>query len=107
MRKKFDIKSAVMKTAGLSGGVIAGAYAANMIPVQGVVNPLIRIVIGAALPNFVGKSPIIQSFGDGMCAGAGAELANEYLPGLSTPATEGLGSVYDNEPAVNGTENVN
>lgn len=88
---KFNLASAGSKALGLGAGAVA-AKAADSLPFVSSLDPKIRAVakvgFGLALPLFV-KNDIVTATGDGMVAVGIADLAKEFVPGIS-----GIGETF-------------
>lgn len=96
MAKKIDIKSALMKSAGLGAGVTASVML-NKIPVVGMQKPLVRglgkLVLGTIAGQFLGgkgKDNIMEHVADGIIAGGVNEIVSGVMPGVS-----GIGNLND------------
>ena len=100
MAKKFDFKRIGMKVAGVGAGAIVGKIAdkplANMNPK---LRSVLKIGIGAILPELAPKSILIDNAGAGLLAIGAADLfdsiVNKPVSGLGGPDELGLGNAED------------
>lgn len=115
MAKKFDFKKIGMKVAGVGAGAVVGRVAdkplANMNPK---IRSIIKIGVGAVLPEIAPKSPFIENMGAGVLAVGAADLfdsmTNKTVSGIGEPYDIALGEVggdyYETEVGdVGGDEN--
>lgn len=111
MAKKFNIKAAGLRTVGVAGGAVVGTVIDKPLAK---VNPKVRgigkIVLGAVLPSFVPKMPIMQHVGDGLIAVGAVDLAKEFVPSLEGIGEKDymdtdLGYIGEDVDELSGTEN--
>lgn len=88
---KLNIAQIGTKAIGLGAGAVA-AKAADSLPFVSTqaapIRALAKVALGVALPMFV-KNDMVGAAGDGMIAVGIADLAKEYIPGIS-----GIGETF-------------
>ena len=92
-KKKFDIKSAGLKAAGLGSGAIVGTVLNKPLSkLDPKIRSAAKIAVGAFAPTFAPKSKFVEHVGDGMIAVGAVELAKALIPGLPV---SGIGEMDD------------
>ena len=90
-KKKFDFKAIGMRVAGVAAGAVAGKVINK--PLSEMDSKLrggLKIVIGAALPEFI-KHKFVEDMGSGLIAIGAGELIEAVAPDL----VSGIGSGHD------------
>jgi len=88
-KKKFDFKAIGMRVAGVGAGAVAGKVINK--PLSGMDPKLrggLKIVVGAAIPEFV-KGKFVEDMGAGLIAVGAGELVEELAPSL----VSGIGNI--------------
>lgn len=94
MAKKFDFKKIGIRVGGSVAGGVVGRFAdkplANLNPK---IRSIIKIGVGAILPELAPKSDFIASVGAGLTGVGGADLFDTMVN--KTAPVSGLGEAYD------------